>query len=563
MIDVLIERLEGIGPRAHQVWLPPLRVAPTLDQLLPPLVEHPQLGLRPVGELGTSSLSVPVGVLDLPGQQRRDLLTADLAGARGNVAVVGGPQSGKSTLLRTLVAGLALTHSAREVQFYCLDFGGTLTSLSALPHVGSIAGRLDRDRVTRTVLEATNLLTRREALFAAHGIDSMASYRRAWATGRFLDEDPYGDVFLVVDGWYTLRQDFEELENRFTELAARGLSFGIHLVVASSRWAEMRPWLRDVLGTRFELRLGDPSDSEINGRFAATVPQVPGRGITPDRLHFLTALPRIDGEQATDDLAEATAELAEALAAPDAPTAPPVRLLPAQLAPADLPAPTAPAASAAMHMPLGIEDVGLDVQWLDFDASPHLMVFGDAETGKTGLLRHIARAVAAHHGPGEARVMFGDVRRELYDAIPQENQIEYAVGAEALAQSITSAAGALRGRVPGPDIPPSRLPLRDWWTGGRLYIVIDDLELVEGGMGAGPLEPLLPLIAQGADIGFHLIVARSTAGASRAMMNPVLRRMWELGTPAVLLGQHIPLWGSRSRPGACDLRRSVFSCGGA
>jgi S-DNA-T family DNA segregation ATPase FtsK/SpoIIIE len=130
--------------------------------------------------------------------------------------------------------------------------------------------------------------------------------------------------------------------------------------------------------------------------------------------------------------------------------------------------------------------------------------------------------------------MFGDVRRELYDAIPQENQIEYAVGSDALTQSISNAAAALKSRVPGPDIPPGRLPLRDWWTGGRLYIVIDDFQLVEGGMGAGPLEPLLPLIAQGADIGVHLIVARSTAGASRAMMNPVMRRMWELGTPAVL-----------------------------
>ncbi|WP_233159778.1 type VII secretion protein EccCa [Pseudonocardia sp. MH-G8] len=534
MIDVLIERLEGIGPRAHQVWLPPLRLAPTLDQLLPPLVDHPELGLRPVGELGTNTLSVPVGVLDLPGQQRRDLLTADLAGARGNVAIVGGPQSGKSTLLRTLIAGLALTHSAREVQFYCLDFGGTLSSLAGLPHVGSVAGRLDRDRVTRTVLEATNLLARREALFAEHGIDSMSTYRRARAAGRFHDEDPYGDVFLVVDGWYTVRQDFDELEDRFTELAARGLSFGIHLVVASSRWAEMRPWLRDVLGTRFELRLGDPSDSEVNGRFAATVPQVPGRGITPNRLHFLSALPRIDGVQAASDLADATAELSEALAVPDAPAAPPVRLLPVQLAAADLPGPHAPSATAEVRMALGIEDVGLDVQWLDFDASPHLMVFGDAETGKTGLLRHIARSVAAHHGPGEAKVMFGDVRRELYDAIPEENQIEYAVGSDALAQSISNAAAALSARVPGPDIPPGRLPLRDWWTGGRLYIVIDDFQLVEGGMGAGPLEPLLPLIAQGADIGLHLIVARSTAGASRTMMNPVMRRMWELGTPAVL-----------------------------
>ncbi|GAA1981869.1 type VII secretion protein EccC [Amycolatopsis minnesotensis] len=532
VLDVLITRLRGVGPRAHQVWLPPLKQPATLDQLLPPLVDHPELGPRPVGDLQTASLTVPVGLIDLPAQQKRALLTADLAGSKGNVAVVGGPQTGKSTLLRTLIAALAVTHTAAEVQFYCLDFGGTLTALAKLPHVGSVANRLDRDRVTRTVLEVTNLMARREALFAEHNIDSMATYRRARRSGKYTDLDPYGDVFLVVDGWYTIRQDFDDIEDNFTEIAARGLSFGIHLVVATNRWSEMRPWLRDVVGTRFELKLGDPVDSEINSRFAATVPSIPGRGITPDRLHFLAALPRIDGSPTTDDLAEATVELAEALALPGAPVAPKVRLLPHQVTARELPGPKSPGPAAEMRVPLGIDDVELAPLWHDFDASPHLLIYGDAESGKTNLLRHIARSVAAHHSSDEARVMFGDFRRELHDSIPAEYQLEYAVGADALAKSIAGAASVIKDRLPGPDIPPSRLSKRDWWTGGRLYIIIDDFELAEG---AGPLDSLIPVLPQAADIGVHIIIARSTSSGSRSMMNQAVRRMWELGTPAFLL----------------------------
>ena len=69
-------------------------------------------------------------------EQRRDVLSADLSGAAGHVAVVGGPQSGKSTTLRTIIM-LAAAHTPEQVQFYCLDFGGgTVGAVAGLPHVG-------------------------------------------------------------------------------------------------------------------------------------------------------------------------------------------------------------------------------------------------------------------------------------------------------------------------------------------------------------------------------------------------------------------------------------------
>ncbi|MEU2229237.1 FtsK/SpoIIIE domain-containing protein, partial [Streptomyces sp. NPDC018347] len=61
------------------------------------------------------------------------------------------------------------------------------------------------------------------------------------------------------------------------------------MIVTTSRWAEIRPALKDQLGTRIELRLGDPGDSDAGRRKAGLVPEGrPGRGITRDGLHLLT-----------------------------------------------------------------------------------------------------------------------------------------------------------------------------------------------------------------------------------------------------------------------------------
>jgi DNA segregation ATPase FtsK/SpoIIIE, S-DNA-T family len=530
LLEVLVDRLEESGPPARQVWLPPLTSPPSLDDLLPGIVPDPERGMSAVGHPALGSLRVPLGTVDRPFEQLRELLVADLSTAQGHVGLVGAPQTGKSTLLRTLILSLALTHTPAEVQVYCLDFGGGgLVSTSGLPHVGSVATRLDRDRVLRTVAELTQLLERREQEFTDRGLESMAAYRALRATG--VVDDPYGDVFLVVDGWFTLRQDYEDLEPRVIELASRGLSFGMHLVASAVRWSEIRPRLRDMLGTKFELRLGDPMESEVGSRTAAAVPHLPGRGLTSAGHHFLSALPRLDGSPATADLTEATkAAVAEIDTFWTGPSAPGVRLLPTRLPVEQLPPP-----EGDLRICLGWDEQRLEPVWHDFGATPHLTVLGDGETGKTNALRLALRAVTDRYTPDQARIMVADPGRGLLAGVPEEYRVGYAVERDGLTQLAANAAVSMGKRVPGTDVSPEQLARRDWWNGPSLFVVVDDYDLFAGASGApSPLAPLIPLLAQGGHIGMHLVVARSTSGAMRAMMDPLLRRLWELGNPALL-----------------------------
>jgi DNA segregation ATPase FtsK/SpoIIIE, S-DNA-T family len=529
--EVVLERLAGKGPTAHGIWLPPLDEPPCVNQLLPPLHRTQTQGLTTAGWDLRGKLRVPVGVVDRPLDQRRDPLWLDLDGAAGHVGVAGAPQSGKSTMLRTLISSLALTHTPQEVQFYCLDFGGgTLTAFSGLPHVGGVASRLDTERVRRTVAEVTSLLEQREREFAAQGIDSVATYRRLRAEGRIAD-DGFGDVFLIVDGWLTLRQEFEAVEPAITDVAARGLGFGIHVVAAANRWSEFRAAVRDLFGTKLELRLGDPYESEVNRKLAANVPeQTPGRGLTRDGHHFLTALPRIDGRETADSLSNGVSHLLAAVQdAWSGPTAPKVRLLPNVFPVSELPAPTA----SNQRISIGVDESALAPAYLDFMSDPHFMVFGEPECGKSNLLRLIAEAIIARHPPAGARLVFVDYRRSLLDTADTEHRIAYAPSSTAAQSMMSDIVRALNERLPPLDVTPDQLRARSWWTGPDLYLVVDDYDLVS--ISANPLAPIAELLPQARDIGLHLILARSIGGAARAMYDPVIQRMREMATPALVM----------------------------
>ncbi|MFC7303186.1 type VII secretion protein EccCa [Streptomyces monticola] len=535
VLDVIVRQLDGQGPAAHQVWLPPLDNPPPLDALLPGLATVQGRGLTQPGYDGAGRLIVPLGVLDKPFEQRRDTLYRDFSGAAGHMQIIGGPQSGKSTLLRTLASAFALTHTPQEVQFYGLDFGGGgMASISDLPHVGGVASRLDPERVRRTVAEVYGILTRREEYFRSAGIDSIATYRRMRARGDIsVTDQPWGDVFLLIDGWGNFRTEYEALESAVLEIAARGLGYGIHLVLTASRAMEVRANLKDLLMNRLELRLGDTMDSELDRKQAANVPTgVPGRGISPESLHFMAAIPRIDGTHTDTDLSEATAAMAKAIAQHwTAPAAPAVRLLPRELPLAQLPAGrTEPERGIAF----ALDENNLEPVFLNLEQDPFFLVFGESESGKSNLLHLLIKQLTDRYDGDTCKLFVVDNRRSLLDATPRTHLAEYIPMSNAMDHHMEALAGLMKRRTPSPDVTAQELRDRSWWQGPTVYVVIDDYDLVSNSTG-NPLAPLTELLPFARDVGVRFIIARNTAGAGRSAYEPFMQRIKELGAQGVVL----------------------------
>ncbi|MGW3515694.1 type VII secretion protein EccCa [Streptomyces hydrogenans] len=552
VLDVIVRRLEGRGVEAHQVWLPPLDNPPPLDAVLPGLAGVEGRGLTQPGYEAAGRLVVPLGVVDKPYEQRRDTLFRDFSGAAGHMQIIGGPQSGKSTLLRTLISAFALTHTPHEVQFYGLDFGGGgMASVAGLPHVGGVASRLDPERVRRTVAEVYGILARREEYFRSAGVDSIQTFRRLRARGDIsVTDQPWGDVFLLIDGWGNFRTEYEGLEPAVVDIAARGLGYGIHVVITASRSMEVRANLKDHLMNRLELRLGDTMDSELDRKIAANVPTgVPGRGLTPEKLHFMAAVPRIDGISSDSDLAEATAAMTQEVTRHwTAPGAPEVRLLPRELDAHTLPAGYA---EPGRGVAFAIDENALEPVFVDFDRDPFFLVFGESESGKSNLLRLMIKQVSERYDGAAAKFFVIDNRRALLDVTPASHLAEYVPMSNNMDHHVDALADLMRRRSPSADVTAQQLRDRSWWSGPNLFVVVDDYDLVSTSSG-NPLAKLTELLPFARDVGVRFIIARSAAGASRSSYESFMQRMMELGAQGVLLSgdpqEGDVLGGVRMRP---------------
>ncbi|GHH87086.1 hypothetical protein GCM10017771_26840 [Streptomyces capitiformicae] len=75
---------------------------------------------------------------------------------------------------------------------------------------------------------------------------------------------------------------------------------------------------------------------------------------------------------------------------------------------------------------IGIDEANLEPVFIDFDTDPFFLVFGESESGKTNLLRLIAKQIAERYTPSEARIVVGDYRRTMLEAVSEDHLLEHA-----------------------------------------------------------------------------------------------------------------------------------------
>lgn len=238
-------------------------------------------GEAPLGRRKAGPLRAIVGSAGV------DPLHLDLR-SQGPHALVGGTTgAGKSEFLQAWVLGLAAEYSPQRVTFLFVDYkgGSAFADCVNLPHCVGLVTDLSPHLVRRALTSLRAELHFRERLFNRKKAKDLLELEKRG------DPEAPPALILVFDEFAALVSDVPEFVDGVVDIAQRGRSLGIHLIMATQRPAGViKDNLRANTNLRVALRMADESDSSdvIGVPDAATFdPAIPGRGVVksgPGRL---------------------------------------------------------------------------------------------------------------------------------------------------------------------------------------------------------------------------------------------------------------------------------------
>lgn len=361
-----------------------------------------------------SAPQLPPGGLEAPiGVDAHGPLVIDLVADGPHAVIAGTTGSGKSELLVSWVLAMAAGHTPDEVTFLLVDFkgGAAFAPLDGLPHVLGTLSDLDARLTRRAILSLRAELLHRERTLAEH-------------RARGIDELPTGvlpRLVIVVDEFAAVVHDSPELHDVFSDLAARGRSLGLHLVLCTQRPSGV---VRDAVlanvPMRLSLRVTDRADSiaMVGTDAAAQLPgDARGRAVLSDAHGVREVQVAIAGPADADRV-----RLASSGAAPRRPWCDP---LPTRIELDTLPAVASGLAFGLADHP---EEQRQPVAALDPLVHGPLLVVGAAASGRSTALAALrASALAAGYAivrvPEAPADAWGVITRELGRAVAESPRL--------------------------------------------------------------------------------------------------------------------------------------------
>ncbi len=396
IVDKIVDVQQELGlSRLPSPWLPPLEKR---------LYRH---------DFESSKKKITFALLDEPEKQSQSPYDYELI-KDGNVGIFGSSGFGKTQTILTLLMSIASTNTPEEAQFYILDFGnGGLLSIKNLPHTGDYF-LIDEERKLNKLLKyIQEEFTSRKRLFQREEVSSITMYNR-------LNDKPLPLLFITIDNYDLVKEELMDLDPIFTQFARDGQSLGIYLILSATRLNSVRQALMNNLKTKIVHYLLDNSEAyTVLGRIPFAPEAVPGRAIMKkEKTHFGQIVLPAEGEDDYEQLASLKEEvqmLQKKYSNVNKPEA--IPMLPTDLTLKSFHA-YIPASESMNAFPIGLHEESVKPVHLSFAQTSHCLVLGQAQKGKTNIMRLLTQLALQREGDHIA--LFDSIDRGLFHLKDEE-----------------------------------------------------------------------------------------------------------------------------------------------
>jgi len=252
-------------------------------------------------------MQLPLGLVDIPAEQKRDVFCVDLHGSTG--ALTGGPlfiagaqNSGKATALQTMLLWLMARYTPSQLRCAVVDPNRDLEFLQNLPYTRATDGSLlwtdgeTDEQLTQMAESCMRMLTQRRESYPNQRWEenTLVQLRSRGAELPFL--------LLIISNYHSFVERFKavdalkKLALAFVEARALGAYIIVTSAEVSSRFFPAD--LMGKMGTKIALFLNEQQRYDLVGRSPASEP-IAGRGLmlTRDRrMHEVQLALPIAGE---------------------------------------------------------------------------------------------------------------------------------------------------------------------------------------------------------------------------------------------------------------------------
>lgn len=374
---------------------------------LPPLADHMYYEeLSPI-QCEQHSIMCHIGKVDDPDHQCQDTLSIDLN--NGNLFILGASQSGKTTLLETMMYSITSSYTAQEVNVYVMDFSNGIPKLFEYsPIIGGICYREEEEKIGNLIAKLERECNKRRKLFAAHGVGNYKAYMASSSI-------PVPVITVIVDNVVAFKELYENEYERLISLFADAPGLGIVFVVSSAQSSIF--YLRTMISfsQRISLYCNDSSEYiNLFDRCNIKPENTAGRGIVKlgkELYEFQTALP-VTGtseKEMLDSLVDYFANKRKAaLHFADAIPMIPETLLLDKLS-NDLDE------AFPYQVSIGLAYNGAIEQRIDLLQNPIISVLGREKSGRTNILRVLLHSLESRKEKASSAIYIADgQRRSLF-----------------------------------------------------------------------------------------------------------------------------------------------------